>query len=745
MHQWILRCLYFRKTIFFITMLLITISTIGLFRLNFDYKMSVTNDQKFSNQTILIAIYDPQLFNTPHLKQIAGIQSELVAIPSVKKVNSLYSTVNLRRYLDENEMHFLLEDSPYSQSDLSQLRSDILDNRLMVGKFISRNADTMLFYLTIPSDELGKESFKIRGQIQQVLDRHHEDFSRIFQLGITELTYTLIEKTKHDFMVCIPLVFILMAILFGWLFRNIMLFALPCFTSIFGVVCGLGIMGWLGIPVSALFLAAVVLTLAIGVAESAHIIHAYQKSMRLHPAASLQVHYANILKTVLLPFLLAVFTALLGFMLDVLSFVPVVVNAAYALAFCITFNTAASIFISPLLLPHMKLKLSRDRIIFDFLTKKLMCLNTWLLIKKFWVIATLLCLGIAGLSAFESLHIESLPYAFVQKSDPLMKNLYFIDEKVTAQNIVQVEIYSKDKNAFLAPSNLQVVLDSEKKLLKIPHTTQVSSVSDIIATAYEIFMFNDKRFFKIPTTQVFLNQIYRVLEDQGISDQLIDKDYSALNLYINYSMYSSTGFEGYKKSVESILTNAFRGTSLQFKIIDHQLEFVRAVNNLLILQIISIFSIYLICFFTVGIMFRSVLAGIVSVIPNIFPLCTISIVQYLCGIPISSFTVILYSIVVGLSMDETIHIFYAFREQYKVLHDKPQAVAAALKAQVVPVTVASTAIAISWIVLLFSQFLPVFQLGFLCVIGVFSAWFADLAITPFLLRSTNITRRLTCL
>ena len=323
-----------------------------------------------------------------------------------------------------------------------------------------------------------------------------------------------------------------------------------------------------------------------------------------------------------------------------------------------------------------------------------------------------------------------------------MKDLYFIDEKVSAQNIVQVEIFSKDKNAFLVPANLQAVLDGEKELLKIPHTTQTTSVSDIVATAYEIFMFNDERFFRIPKTQIILNKIYTGLEAQGISGQLVDKSYSKLNLYINYSMYSSMGFEDYKASVENALTNAFSDTSLRFKIIDHQLEFVRAVNNLLILQIISIFSIYLICFFTVGIMFRSALAGIVSVIPNIFPLCVISMVQYFCGIPISSFTVILYSIVVGLSMDETIHIFYAFREQYKISHDKPQAAIAALKAQVVPVTVASTAIAISWLVLLFSQFLPVMQLGFLCTIGVFSAWFSDLAITPFLLGKTNISKRL---
>ena len=742
MYQWILNLLGLKKTIFCIAIALIVINLLGLVRLNFDYEMRVTNDKKVYDQMILVAVYDAQLFSPAHFKQLAALQNEFTALNSVKKVNSLYTAFNLRRYLDENQSHSILEDKPYAQDDLAELKSDMLDNQLLVGKFVSKNADTMLFYLTIPNDKLGKKSFEVRDEIQEVLDRHRSDFSRIFQLGIPELTHNYIKKTRHDFMICVPLVFILMAILFGWLFRNIFLFALPCFSAVFGLICGLGMMGWFGIPVSALFLAAVVLTLAIGVAESAHIIHAYQKSMRLHPSFTLKEHYANILKTVLVPFLLAVFSALLGFMFDVLSFVPVVVHAAYALAFCIAFNTAASIFISPLFLPHIKVKLSQDRMVFNYLAKNLLHLNAQLLSHRRWVFVVLLCLGIAGFASFESLHMESLPYAFVQKSDPLMKNLYFVDKKVAAQNVVQVDIFSKDKNAFLVPKYLQLILDSEKKLLKIPHTTQAYSLCDVVATANEIFMFNNQRFFKIPVTQLMLKEIIKQIEAQGIAHNLVNKDYNQLHLFLNYSMYTSVGFSEYKKNIENVLTTSFQGSSLHFKVIDYQVEFIKAVNNLLVLQIISIFSIYLICFITVGMMFRSLLAGIASVIPNIFPLCVISIVQYACGIPISSFTVILYSIVVGLSVDETIHIFYAYKEQCKLLHDKSQAISTALNAQVIPVTVASTAIAISWLVLLFSQFLPVFQLGFLCAIGVVSAWFADLVITPFLLGNANITKRL---
>ncbi len=738
MHKWILNCLAFKKTIFAIALILLIISALGIRFLTFDYKMSVSNIKPSSTQTVLVAIYDKHLLDATHLQQLDHMQKELAAIKSVKKILSLYTVPNFRRYLDENTWHSILDQDSPSTSE--ELRSDVLDNQLIVGRFSSKAADTTLFYLTIPNDKLGKKGFEVREEIQQVLDRYKKDFSKTFQLGGTEMSYVLIKKARHDFLVCIPSVFVFMAILFGWLFRNVFLFSLPTFSSIFGVICALGAMGWLGIPVSPLFIAAIVLTLAIGVAESAHIIHAYQKSMRLHPEGTLRDHHAFILKAVLFPFLLAVSTALLGFLLDILSFVPVIVDAAYALALCMVFNTSASIFISPLLLPFLKVKISQDRKLFSYLSNYLVMLNHKLLTYWKFCVAALLCITIAGVASFYSIAIETLPYALVKKNDPIMQNTYFVDNKIAGMNSIKVNIFSQNKNIFLDPVYLQKILDCEKLLLKIPHTSYTYSVADVIASTNQIFLFNTKKFFKIPEQEGILASYYQALEEKHMLDGIINAEYDQLTVYINYAMYSSSQLGQYKDSIQQVLNRELKNTPLQFKVIDRQLDGVRVVTNLLILQIISIFSIYLICFFSVGIMFRSIKAGLISVIPNIFPLCMISIVQYLFDIPISTFSVILYSIVVGLSMDETIHIFYAYREQYKLLRDKHKAIEAALRSQVTPVTIASVAIAVSWLVLLFSQFLPVFQLGFLCGIGISSAWFADLVITPFFLKKVSIIK-----
>ncbi len=742
MYKWILRCLDFRKSIFIIAAIVLIACSFGFRYLQFDFKLDVMKDGQFPQQIAYITVYDKQLLDNAHLQQLAGLQKKLSAIKQIKKITSLYTVPNLRRYLEENEWHAVLEDELYVNDTLNQVKIDVLENKLFVGKFINSKADTMLFYLYFPSDKYGVADIQVRAEIQQVLNQYQGHFSKIFQSGTPEMTHVFAGKSTHDLLICMPILIILMAVLFGWLFRHALISLFPFGISVYGLACALGAMGWLGIPVSELFIVAIVLTLAIAVASCAHIVYAYQEGIRCFPNKPARVRYSFVLEKVMLPLFLAVCTALTGFLLDILSFVPIIQNLTYAFALCITFTTFAIVFISPLLLSMIDVPISQDKKLFQFITNSFLRLNDFFVQHSLKVVVLLLLISLPGLYFANSMTIESLPYSFFAKNDSFMKNMYFSGKQVSGQNILQVDIFSKQENIFIDPKYLQKVLDEEKRILSIPGTSYTYSAADIIATTYQIFLFNTKQFFKIPENSELLGEFYRELSTQEFMNSLINKKHNVLSLYISYDIYSTKPLEEYKEKINLSLQKMLSDTPLNFTIKDFWAEYARIVKNLLLLQIFSILSIYLICFVVVGILLRSLMAGVISTIPNIIPLCVIVAVQYLLGIPISVISVILYSIVVGLSIDETVHIFYSFREEYLKLHDRHLAAKAALRSQLIPVTIASASIAFSCLALLSSSFLPVAQLGFLVGVGVFSTWLADLVVTPFLLRSVDITKRL---
>ena len=74
--------------------------------------------------------------------------------------------------------------------------------------------------------------------------------------------------------------------------------------------------------------------------------------------------------------------------------------------------------------------------------------------------------------------------------------------------------------------------------------------------------------------------------------------------------------------------------------------------------------------------------------------------------------------------------------------NKQSAVTAALRSQIIPVTIASVTIALACAALLSSQFLPVIQLSFLMSVGVLSTWVSGLVITPFLMQKIDVTKNI---
>ncbi len=742
MYQWILRCLDFRKTIFIIATLLLFLSSLGLRHLQFDFKLDVMKEGKFTQQVAFITVYDKKLLDSEHLDKLAKMQVALSQIPHVQNIVGLYTVPNLRRYLDDGQWFNVLENQHYDTQSLATVKSDILDNELFTGKFINKKADTMLFYLYLPNDKYGEIDLKVRASIQHVLNNYQTSFSTLFQSGVPEMAYAVAQKSVSDLLYCILPLFLLMGIIFGCLFRNMFLAILPLGISAYGTICGLGMMGWVGIPASALFIVAMVLTLAITVASSAHMIYAFQESNEAFPKELLQQHFSRMLKKILLPLILAAISALIGFLMDILSFVQVIQNLTYAFSFCIIFNTLATIFISPLLLSMISSNKKFDSKAFDYISNKLIHVNQYLTLHYQKMITILCVIGVAGLFCASAMKIESLPYALFKDNDEFMQHILFTGDKISGQNVLQVDIFSKEKNILLQPQYLQDVLNMERTIIQVPHTSYTYSAADVIATLNQIYLFNTKKFFRIPENSAILKLYMKEVSNQGFMSSLINNDYDKLTIFVNYNMHTSNELEKYKQRINQIVASTLTGTPFKFKIIDFWEEYASIVHNLIWLQILSIASIYLICCAIVGVLFRSFKAGIISVIPNVIPLCVIAIVQHFLKIPVTFVSVLLYSIVVGLSIDETVHMFYTFKQNYLLLKNREQAVMAAIKSQSTPVAVASIAIMVSGFVLLVSQFLPVVQLGFLVAVGILSTWLADLVITPFLLKKINIIKHL---
>lgn len=156
------------------------------------------------------------------------------------------------------------------------------------------------------------------------------------------------------------------------------------------------------------------------------------------------------------------------------------------------------------------------------------------------------------------------------------------------------------------------------------------------------------------------------------------------------------------------------------------------VNNLLqsiIFAIISIAALMSVLFYS----FRMV---VVSMIPNIIPMVVTAGIMGWFGIPLKPSTLLIFSIALGITVDNTIHFLAHYRHELRSKkHDLKECVAISIRETGLSIIYTSVILFFGFIVFVFSDFGGTQALGYLSAITYFVALFTNLILLPCLLLS----------
>jgi uncharacterized protein len=162
------------------------------------------------------------------------------------------------------------------------------------------------------------------------------------------------------------------------------------------------------------------------------------------------------------------------------------------------------------------------------------------------------------------------------------------------------------------------------------------------------------------------------------------------------------------------------------------------VSNLtssIVFATISIAALMCLLFYS----FRMV---IVSMIPNLIPMAITAGIMGIFGIPLKPSTLLIFSIALGITVDNTIHFLAHYRNELKMKKwDLKECIAISIRETGLSIIYTSVILFFGFIVFVFSDFGGTQALGYLSAITYFVALFTNLILLPCLLLSYE--RRLT--
>ena len=177
---------------------------------------------------------------------------------------------------------------------------------------------------------------------------------------------------------------------------------------------------------------------------------------------------------------------------------------------------------------------------------------------------------------------------------------------------------------------------------------------------------------------------------------------------------------------------------MEFRITGENILINRAADSITSNQIAG-FSILLATILIImSLLFMNIKAGLLSLIPNLFPVAIMFGVMGLFKIPLNLGTCMVAAIAIGISIDDTIHFMTRFNKEMSSRQDRNKAVEAVIKLEIRPIISTSIALMLGFLILTLANLMPLVYFGLLTTIVMLFALIGDLLLTPILLSSVQL-------
>jgi len=282
---------------------------------------------------------------------------------------------------------------------------------------------------------------------------------------------------------------------------------------------------------------------------------------------------------------------------------------------------------------------------------------------------------------------------------------------------------STKKEPFFSTTKKKTGLDPET--IKVSETIKVTSLSPKLAT--DLLLWHDqfreklgndvwRVAVRVPALAYKLDYSQFVGEIKERVDQYIDQNYLNPTLTEEEKEAGAAPIEGIEVKVTGI-------PSLVFK---SQHELIGSLFKSLLLAFVLIAIV-------MTFVLRSPLAGLISMIPNLFPVIIVFGAMGWMGIDVDVGTMMTASVALGVAVDDTIHFLTWFRRGFDEAHDRKTAVKIAYDRCAVAMTQTTVIAGLGMGIFSFSSFIPSQRFGMMMLVMLFMAVIGDLFFLPAIL------------
>jgi predicted RND superfamily exporter protein len=613
---------------------------------------------------------------------------------------------------------------------------------LLSRMMISPDGKAMAINVTIaPNSEDPEYYSRVTDEIEKVIQPLRGRVDEVFQLGLSYLRTVLADYVMGDQVTMVPLSVAALLIIVAICLRSANGAILPCLTAGLSILWTFGFMSLLNIPINVLTAIVPSLLIVIGSTEDMHMVAEYLAGVEAGRDRLGAIEYmAN--KVGIAVFLTAL-TTYLGFLSITVNKITLLRQFGVVASFGLAANFLVTCSVAPVYLRYFgdRKKPGKHGKHTDHphgtLWEKIAAGTIHLIVTRkralLWGMVLGACLIGTGIVNIK-LNNDLLGY-FKYSSPINVRSRILHRDLAGAQNFF-VTIDSNKEGAFSRPENLRKVYDIQRYLEKRGDIDSSLSLADYIALVNREMNGGDQSAYVIPRSDDLIAQ-YLILFQRYDIERYVSPDFSKANIIVRHNISSSHKLKGLLKELSRFLEGTL-GPGLSFNITSEGILINKAADTMAAGQAASVSLVLVVIFLIMSLLFVRVKAGLLALVPNLFPIVIIFGIMGLFGIPLNTGTAMIGAIALGIAVDDTIHIMVRYNSEMKRLNNQEEAIAESLRNEIRPVVTTSVGLTVGFSILGFSNFTPVIYFGLLSALVMLLALAGDMLLTPILLSETRL-------
>ncbi|MEZ6124390.1 MAG: MMPL family transporter [Planctomycetaceae bacterium] len=632
----------------------------------------------------------------------------------------------------------LLSDQLYGDHEYLQGRMEKLP--LLNDTLISQDQQLTLTLIDIdPADRtIQRAAERIRAVERILNDVPCPEGTQTAVSGVPAIRVDVVRSILDDQFRMVPVCSALFLIVSLLIFRSLLVTALSLFAVLTALVATLGLMGWLGLTFSVMSNMVPTLLLIIGAANNVHILSRFQVETRLSRADAQTTALVTMQEMSGTCFLTLATTAVgFGSLMvaeaDLLK--SLAIQAALAMACCYVFL----MLVMPPTLVICADRLARRKTQADDATAAAAQSVeddrwSWLgnVLTRHAALITVAHLLLAAVTLWSCRHMRINSYMFetYDGDHPTMQVIQRMDERMSGLVSLEIQLQASDQQRFF---DADVSAAMARIRQQLPDDGRITFHRDYIEFLAEFDrgrpLDEDPEVASESLQRV--RRILRQLETPAATSAFLATDQPKARMMLRIRDIGSAGMRTLFDDVEVILQRELPN-DLHFQLTGDAYLHAICMDVFVRDLFSSLIAASGVIFLLITILFRSLRIGLISAVPNLFPLVMTLGYMQLRGYELTAGNVIVFAISLGIAVDDTIHFLARYRDEVR-LSDSTEAIRQTLVTSGRAIVLTSVLVVSGLSVLVFSDFVPTRRFAELTAVTMCSALPGDIILLPALL------------